>query len=550
MGYHKIKTMIMFGLSLILFSSLSARAEVPLQIQLGETSSLLQQARTYWWGHTNSGTATPLEFPGNATASADQYWDHSTSDSLKNSGSINYQGESPGVLAFDIHHTMTVGGFLRSTGTLQITTGGNYLYQLSGSYQTTAANGKLEISLVDVNSGITLFENNQTGQALDVQTEAGQTGSYWGVLPAGTYDFQVVAEMSHGSAGSWENHSGSGMITLEILPLSLISTPAGSIKQSSHVPWWGHVESQTITPLPLLGEAAATASQANGNAPSYVNTGTITYQARTGGETELVSELELKEGGYTTSEATLPFMVLAQTDYEISGMYTTVNDLTTIIGDLDGQIELKNTDTDEIIFSNILEGLDVDVAGGSPTGSPVGILPAGNYQFYLRIRLMGGVSWDGALGFHAVANGSTLLKLVPAYPSPFMLSSPVGGEAYYAGETISIEWTDDNQFGRIGFELSSDNGQTWQFLGYAFNTGVVTWEAPVLTSDQCLLRLRKAENPDICTVSPVPFIIYECSSKLAGDVNGDCVVDLWDLQVISSQWLNCAKPYGLCLDIP
>lgn len=73
------------------------------------------------------------------------------------------------------------------------------------------------------------------------------------------------------------------------------------------------------------------------------------------------------------------------------------------------------------------------------------------------------------------------------------LNAPQGGEILNTGSVNTISWSYDNPSASyVYIEFSSDNGLTWNFINYSVVTGTegsYEWTTPVISSDQCLVRV-------------------------------------------------------------
>jgi hypothetical protein len=100
----------------------------------------------------------------------------------------------------------------------------------------------------------------------------------------------------------------------------------------------------------------------------------------------------------------------------------------------------------------------------------------------------------------------------------------------------------------VRIEFSIDNGAVWSpvYPPNVGNTGSYRWLVPTVESQQCTIRISNTADSTVSDTSDAPFTLYECS--VIGDVTGDCFVNLTDLAVMASFWLDCGNPYNLdCL---
>jgi len=129
-------------------------------------------------------------------------------------------------------------------------------------------------------------------------------------------------------------------------------------------------------------------------------------------------------------------------------------------------------------------------------------------------------------------------------PRPIVLW-PNGEERLVAGVTNTVVWKtiEGAQMSHVRIEYSLDDGQSWHELGIVDNTGSCEWAVPVVESNQCLVRISNLNNSAVGDMSDAAFTISKCERDLAGDLNGDCYVDLLDFAIFVGDWLQCANPF-------
>jgi len=135
------------------------------------------------------------------------------------------------------------------------------------------------------------------------------------------------------------------------------------------------------------------------------------------------------------------------------------------------------------------------------------------------------------------------LRAVAAGPSSLSLLYPNGSEIIMGGTTDTIVWASDGTIDNVLIEFSIDNGKTW-FEVYPPNVGNIgsyNWLVPIVGSARCRVRITSAGNLGVYDISYTAFTIYGCS--VDGDITGDCVVDMFDLALMASYWLQCGNPY-------
>lgn len=103
-------------------------------------------------------------------------------------------------------------------------------------------------------------------------------------------------------------------------------------------------------------------------------------------------------------------------------------------------------------------------------------------------------------------------------PPAVTLTSPNGGEIWFAGGTYSITWTSVSVL-NIDLEYSLNNGSTWQTIVSSIPTVLSSynWTIPSTGSVQALVRVKDASNSLVNDVSDAVFVIpSEAGGKFAG----------------------------------
>jgi len=139
------------------------------------------------------------------------------------------------------------------------------------------------------------------------------------------------------------------------------------------------------------------------------------------------------------------------------------------------------------------------------------------------------------------------LRTVAAQASSVKVLKPNGAEVIMACTHYTIEWTSQGTIPNVLVEFSVDNGKTWWevYPPNVGNTGNYKWLISALDSSLCVVRVSSATHFAVSDISDKMFSIYQCPA--AGDLTGDCIVDMLDLAVMASHWLECGNPQNpLC----
>jgi hypothetical protein len=117
--------------------------------------------------------------------------------------------------------------------------------------------------------------------------------------------------------------------------------------------------------------------------------------------------------------------------------------------------------------------------------------------------------------------------------------TPDGGENIANGSIYTIQWSSHGCISDILIEYSTDDGQTWEGVNppNTGNSGIYNWVVPKIDSNDCLVRVSEAGDPDISDISDQTFRIFECPLNSRADLNSDCKVDFQDFSLFAEEWL-------------
>jgi hypothetical protein len=118
------------------------------------------------------------------------------------------------------------------------------------------------------------------------------------------------------------------------------------------------------------------------------------------------------------------------------------------------------------------------------------------------------------------------------------LVKPNGGEAMLKGSTCNICWSGNLPDGNVLLEYSTNNGQDWESITTTRNTGSYEWRINGPQSNQYLIRVSDANDWYVFDTSDSTFTIYTCREQNAGDLNGDCIVNMVDFAIMAQNWLE------------
>ena len=164
-----------------------------------------------------------------------------------------------------------------------------------------------------------------------------------------------------------------------------------------------------------------------------------------------------------------------------------------------------------------------------------GPLAGGDWLFFCESPMPGVLPWPN---FYIQFKVSSLAVL-----------QPNGGEILLADSIYTINWTDFRSGsgcpGNYLLKYSTNNGESWTPIdsNSVSNTCSYDWLVPTVDSNECLIQIVDANDPNIVDTSDDLFYIYECQGPIIGDLDNNCYVDFLDLAVLSLHWLECGNPY-------
>jgi hypothetical protein len=113
--------------------------------------------------------------------------------------------------------------------------------------------------------------------------------------------------------------------------------------------------------------------------------------------------------------------------------------------------------------------------------------------------------------------------------SSITVTSPNGGETWYANSHHNITWTSSGFTGAVKIELSTDSGSTWSqtVIASTDNTGTYDWTVPTLAtlpSNNCRIRVSNASGSTPLDISNSNFSIAAAQIPKVLKPNG---AELW-----------------------
>lgn len=144
-----------------------------------------------------------------------------------------------------------------------------------------------------------------------------------------------------------------------------------------------------------------------------------------------------------------------------------------------------------------------------------------------------------------------ITKHIPApkngeIPSAFV-RLPAGGEVFDPGDFVQILWNSDDDQGVVSVDLllSTDGGGTFDTViaEDIADDGSFSWTAPDLFTEQAVIRVVVFDDDGNSGFADTlgPFTINgDPVVEVLGDLNGDGVVNVFDLLLLLENWGSCA----------
>ena len=151
---------------------------------------------------------------------------------------------------------------------------------------------------------------------------------------------------------------------------------------------------------------------------------------------------------------------------------------------------------------------------------PWSTLDPGEYSLVYYIA----VSEDyGPVSATADGGGEGENQLLPGpriMEATLSLQAPNGDEVLTGGTNYGITWATEGTVEDVLIEYSTNNGGTWSDVNTVPNIGSYDWLLPVVSSNQCLVRISDSSNPDVFDTSDDVFTIRLGTVYVDDDARG------------------------------
>ncbi|MBN1817027.1 MAG: hypothetical protein JW828_06675 [Sedimentisphaerales bacterium] len=127
------------------------------------------------------------------------------------------------------------------------------------------------------------------------------------------------------------------------------------------------------------------------------------------------------------------------------------------------------------------------------------------------------------------------------------LLNPLGGEMFSAGSVQPIRWQPvGGAVGAVTVEYTLDDGANWYEMSPPANESTIISEPNSISRYDWFVPLSNSSAAKVRVISALSeaqsgaFTIFHCN--LRADANGDCVVDIQDLAIMTEEWLRSEDP--------
>lgn len=106
---------------------------------------------------------------------------------------------------------------------------------------------------------------------------------------------------------------------------------------------------------------------------------------------------------------------------------------------------------------------------------------------------------------------------------PVIVYYPAGGEQYYNNQQMYFSWIASQEISAVSFELSSDNGQTWQIIDQNIpaSQGYYYWTVNGTPSQNCIIRISNSGDASAFGLSGTFTILETPVITLNSPVGGE-----------------------------
>lgn len=122
------------------------------------------------------------------------------------------------------------------------------------------------------------------------------------------------------------------------------------------------------------------------------------------------------------------------------------------------------------------------------------------------------------------------------------LQTPTGGQLFEPEQQVPVLWiTDDDVIVEsVSIDLSIDGGLSWIPVATGLNgSGVFVWDVPDLSTQVGKLRVTAYDGAGNSGSNSGSGMFIINGSQIAGDVNGDGLVNVEDILQVMAQWGTC-----------
>jgi hypothetical protein len=130
-------------------------------------------------------------------------------------------------------------------------------------------------------------------------------------------------------------------------------------------------------------------------------------------------------------------------------------------------------------------------------------------------------------------------------PQAQVMTSPNGGETFYAGCASLVTWNSSTYYNNVRIEYSSDGGTTWTVITTSTsNDGNYSWTTPNITGTNFLVRVSQSDNLLFTDVSDAVFTMVPHIS-ITSPVGGETWTTCTTQTVTLNYQTSCVNAVGI-----
>jgi agmatine/peptidylarginine deiminase len=122
------------------------------------------------------------------------------------------------------------------------------------------------------------------------------------------------------------------------------------------------------------------------------------------------------------------------------------------------------------------------------------------------------------------------------------LQTPTGGQLFQPDQHVPVSWITDDDVAvqSVSIDLSIDGGSSWQAVASGLdNAGIYIWVVPDIATHDGKLRVTAVDGSGNTGSDAGDGLFIINGTQIAGDVNGDGLVNVEDILQVMGNWGAC-----------